>query len=211
MDGVKTFTSLADAIRQIDKDVRAKQQKLKTAVKKTIRRVRPIVAGNIPVAFGELRDSLHIIDASDGSALIADAPHAAAVERGSRPHTPPLEPLIAWATLRGMQGLSASGIVRRSAKVHASAKTIAASLRATMGREGAAAWRKHVSNLYSVSASPRGNLGGMDVDPAVKAIAFAIQQRIKERGTRPHRFMASAVPDALRYLRWYVDMALQDR
>lgn len=210
-DSDRTFTNLPDAIKAIKLDIANKQRRVKNAVRKTVRKVRPIVSDNIPKAFGELRGSLHILDAANGSALIADAPHAAAVEKGSKPHKPPLAPLIAWVTLRGMQGLSASGSVRRSANVHQSAKSIASALHAAKGRSGAAAWRGHVANLYSVSASPKGNLGGMEADPHVVAIARAIQNKIAQRGTKPVRFMGSAVPDALRYLRWYTDMAMRDR
>src|ERR1700723_2746681 len=63
---------------------------------------------NIPVAFAELRGPLHVdaTEALEGHVrIVLDAPHACAVEEGSRPHTPPLEPLIAWVKLRGMQGI----------------------------------------------------------------------------------------------------------
>jgi len=74
------------------------------------------VAKNVPVAFGELRESVHL-DASGAEQgvilVVADAPHAVAVEVGSRPHLVPLEPLIAWVRLRGLQASAAKRLTAR--------------------------------------------------------------------------------------------------
>lgn len=61
----------------------------------------PVVRVAAPVAFEELRDSGHVVPRADGALILFDAPHAAAVEVGSRPHRPPVDPLIRWAELRG--------------------------------------------------------------------------------------------------------------
>lgn len=55
-----------------------------------------VVARAIPKDMGLLRQSAHAQATSDGAEILVDAPHAAAVELGSRPHWAPLEPLIDW-------------------------------------------------------------------------------------------------------------------
>jgi len=56
-----------------------------------------VIARAAPTDMGELRRSVHATRVSQGeSRVVIDAPHAGIVEAGSRPHTPPLAPLIAW-------------------------------------------------------------------------------------------------------------------
>lgn len=55
-----------------------------------------IVARAAPVDLGSLKTSVHVVETSKGALIVIDAPHAGIVEMGSRPHTPPLGPLIAW-------------------------------------------------------------------------------------------------------------------
>lgn len=66
-----------------------------------------VVYGNAPVAFGPLRDSVHAVDTATGAQIVVDAPHAASVELGSRPHWAPIGPLVAWVQLRGAEGVDA--------------------------------------------------------------------------------------------------------
>lgn len=65
------------------------------------------VYSNAPVAFGPLRDSVHAVNTETGANIVVDAPHAASVELGSRPHWAPLGPLVAWVQLRGAEGVDA--------------------------------------------------------------------------------------------------------
>ena len=51
---------------------------------------------------GELQQSARVEMLPDGARIEVDAPHAAVVELGSRPFTPPLEPLIEWALRKGL-------------------------------------------------------------------------------------------------------------
>ena len=134
------------------------------------------------------------------SSVVADAPHAAAVEVGSRPHTPPLAPLIAWVQLRGIQGLTAKGNVRKAVSPRReAARAIASSLHGALGgRAGAAAWRQRATSQGSLA----------DADPAVVAIARAIQRKIAVAGTKPHRFLAQGVNDAMAHLASLVPAAL---
>lgn len=92
---------MADLERQIHADLTRLKGRVLQAIEKTAREGVAVVRDNAPEAFGPLRDSVH----ADGMSLKADAPHAAAVEVGSRPHMPPFKPILEWVRLRGMQGL----------------------------------------------------------------------------------------------------------
>jgi hypothetical protein len=101
----KTFHSLSDAMAAIAKDMKAREVRIGNAVLETTKDGVPIVQDKVPVAFGEIRDSVH----REGTQVVIDAPHAAANNNGSRPHTPPLAPLVAYMRLRGAQDPDAAG------------------------------------------------------------------------------------------------------
>lgn len=215
------FTDLRAAARFIVQNERAREKRVHRAVNRAAREARGIVEKKIPRAFGELADSLDLVDIAPGHADVrVDAPYAAAVHNGSRPHTPPLAPLIAWVTLRGLQGLTMAGGVKsnRARKTNTvkdtrreAARVIAASLRNRLGRSGAAEWRQHMGRLYDVSADARANLAGAEADPAVVAIARAIQGKIAKAGTKPHPFVADSVEPTTRVLDRFVKEALEDQ
>jgi hypothetical protein len=187
------FASLDAAMKAIAKNEASRERRVRNSVRKAARSTRNDVYRNVPRAFAELADSLHVDDVSLGeSVVVADAPHAAAVEVGSRPHTPPLAPLIAWVKLRGMQGLKPESRIKRLAgtTTAAAARSIAQALRARQHR------------------GPGG--GSLDVGAPVE-IARAIQQAIAKRGTRPHRYMAAGIPAAVGHLDRFVVEALKDR
>lgn len=236
---VKHFTSLAAAGRAIAKDAKARDRRVRRTVRMVAARVRDQVARKyVPIAFRELIDSLHVLDAQNGTAfVIADAPHSEAVENGSRPHTPPLEPLVRWVQLRGMQGLTRGGGVRsmygKGRRVPSTgpgrpkaptpgrerqiwrmqaSRVIATSLQQRLGRTGAASW---LANARAVSAGKAsyvtkgpGNMG--NVDPDTLAVARAIQGLIKKRGTKPARYMAQGAAEANGYFDILVRRALPD-
>lgn len=61
-----------------------------------------IVKENAPKATMRLSDSVGVEEHSNGNAeVVVRAPHAQAVEIGSRPHMPPVPPLIEWAEAIG--------------------------------------------------------------------------------------------------------------
>src|SRR5678809_1100539 len=91
--------------RRLRKDMRSLERRLKNAVRTTASKGVRVVRSKQPVGFAELADSTHSEPRTTGAAIVVDAPHAAAVNNGSRPHWPPLEPIIRWVRLRGMQGL----------------------------------------------------------------------------------------------------------
>jgi gamma-glutamylcysteine synthetase len=134
----------------------------------------------VPIAFGELRSSIHVVATEpDRVRSIADAPHAAAAEQGSRPHWVPLDALIKWVKLRGMQGLSKAGVVRPSKG------------------PGSTTHEHSFAIASQIKAAEKG--GANDVDEP-KRIALAIQAAIAKRGTRPHWFYRQARPIAMKSL-----------
>jgi hypothetical protein len=104
---VKTVTvrSFAELGRLLEQDARKRIRAVRAAVRSTARAAVPLLKQNVPVAFGELRESIHAESTVAGARTIADAPHAAAIELGARPHWIPLEPLLKWVKLRAAQGL----------------------------------------------------------------------------------------------------------
>lgn len=52
---------------------------------------------------GELGKSTHVVPTDGGAEIRVDAPFAGHLERGTRPHTPPLAPLVAWAARLGVR------------------------------------------------------------------------------------------------------------
>ncbi len=95
----------------------ALRRKVIQAAQQTARLGAGTIAAQAPVAFGGVRQSVHAVNTANGGRIVADAPHAAAVEVGSRPHFPPLGPIEAWVKLRGMQGLN-SGAGARGQAAH---------------------------------------------------------------------------------------------
>lgn len=218
------FTDLRAFERAFKRDTRAREGRVRNAVRKTARQTRNYVVREVPRAFAELAESLHVVDGAAGNSdVVADAPHAAAVENGSRPHTPPLAPLIAWVALRGVQGLSEYGRVKKNRTGYGvvkdprreAARVVATSLANRLGRG-----KRHVYGAIgrtgqwrqrAASHLAKGNHAALADDPATVAVARAIQMAIKKRGTKPHHYMLSAVPQAQAFLDGFVTAALPDR
>ena len=95
---------------------------------------------------GTLARSGHVTRQFLVKAVVFDAPHAAVVELGSAPHTPPLDALIGW--------------VKRKIRLP--------SRRARSGK-------RRVK------------------DSEARKIAFAIQQKIKKKGTPPRPYLRQAI------------------
>lgn len=62
-----------------------------------------VVAGNAPVDLGILRASVHAKRTAKGAEIVVDAPHAAVVELGARPHWTPIQPLLDYAKRKGAE------------------------------------------------------------------------------------------------------------
>lgn len=57
-----------------------------------------------PVNTGALRQSIKWSPLPKGAAVFSDAPHFPFMEYGTRPHMPPVEPLVVWATRKFQVG-----------------------------------------------------------------------------------------------------------
>lgn len=100
-----------------------------------------VIAGNAPVDVGTLKASAHVEGGVEAPRIVIDAPHMAAVELGSRPHTPPLQPLIDWVKRhRKSFGITGKGTVRNkgTGRFEASPEIVAAAraIQAKIAREG---------------------------------------------------------------------------
>lgn len=150
--------------------------------------VKPI-RKRVPVAFGELRESVQgYSEGTSGNPVTSvDAPHAAAVEIGSSPHTPNFERLLAWVKLRGMQGIS--GNRGRTPK--------ALQMRFGTG-EGPSTGRqvRRVRALFKqLEVRGRRGIGRHSPVNAAEQVAKAISKGIEKRGTRPYWFVRSSLPE----------------
>jgi hypothetical protein len=210
----KTFSNLKDALTAMRKDARMRTTRLKNAVRRAARDgARYIVDETVPTAFEELADSVHVEVGGRGTgsaSVVVDAPHAAAVENGARPHWPPLDPIIHWVELRGIQGITQTGrLVRSKKKIREEdasvTKHIAKRLRTELGGVSAAAsWRARAST----GSLARSELGA---DPAVVAVARAIQVSIAKKGTPPRKYVQRAVYPTVAFLDEAVRRALPDQ
>ena len=185
---VKSFGELDALIRRHNK---ARLKRAKKAIERAAKLgVKHIVAHTVPIAFRTLEKSIHVEISADGVSIVADAPHAEAVENGSSPHVVPLKALIEWVTLRGMQGLHNETHTGRTRKTRG-ATTV-----------------QHATNVLNQL-----RLAAAD-DPeavAVIEVAKAIQKKIAKRGTKPHKFMFSAMPEIEELLDREIRMSLEDK
>jgi len=174
------------------KHQKAREKRVRAAVVRAARHGRRyIISFTLPIAFRTLEKSLRVIDHGNGNVeLRADAPHAAAVETGSRPHWPPLAPLIAWVKLRGAQGISKRGGGSKG--------------RAARGTTTRMQSKSIASALHAMESG-----GALDAD-APEQVARAIQLAIARHGTKPHWYMRSAEPEIRANLDVQIRLALED-
>lgn len=170
----------------LPKHMQARDRRLVKAFRNTARRGARVIKKNVPVAFGELREEIYAISTPGGARILADAPHAAAIEVGSRPHWVPLDALVKWVRLRGMQGL---GSTRQLARLPG---------RSTFGaaRHIAGQLRNHMIGL-SGDANHGGDAIAAD---APLQVARAIQIAIARHGTKPHWYMRNSQPEIFQIL-----------
>jgi hypothetical protein len=167
---------------------RQRMRRILTAIRRAADRAVKIVKKAVPVAFGELREHVHSRAREQGAAVIVNAPHAAPVEVGSRPHTPPLEPIIDWVKLRGMQAL----LTERQ-----------------RGRLPGATSKEH-AEWVGAELAKHVTAGASDVD-APRRVAFLIQQKIARAGTMPHWYARGSLPEIRRTLDHFVKGALKTK
>lgn len=163
--GLKEFQLL------LNRHIRKKERDFKNGVRQAIRHGVEIVKRNTPKAFGELRESEHATE--DG--IVIEAPHAAAVERGARPHWVPLDELEKWVRLRHIQGVRIkSGLERRRSS--------------TIGTTTRRQARSILNEMSRYEAS------GSSYDNAITEVAKAIQAGIAKNGTAPHFYVRESLP-----------------
>ncbi len=167
----------ADLERAIKRDLAKLEKNIHRAMQRTADRAVPIVRKNAPKAFGSLGESVH----SEPHKTVVDAPHANAVEIGARPHVVPLSNLVAWVKLRGMQGLSKTGRVRKTG----------------YGKLGPTTKQHAMSIASQLKRMESG--GSLDVDSPMR-IAIAIQDKIAKHGMKPHWFVSKSLPAIMQIL-----------
>lgn len=174
---------IEDLERLVQDDIRHLQDvRIPDAIQKTaVEAIEPI-RRRVPKAFFNLADSIHA--ESHPPRTVVDAPHAAAVEVGSRPHTPDFEALVAWVKLRGAQGLTKQGRDRRRFPRWAGPTTAYQATR--------------VRNLLKAEIQ-RGPNPHSPID-APEQVARAIAKGIEEHGTRPHWYVKESLPNIRRIL-----------
>lgn len=184
--------SLKELATLLPKHQAARQRRLENAIRRTARRGVGVVKKNVPVAFGELREDIEARPVGDrGAQIFADAPHAAAIEVGSRPHWVPLEALVKWVRLRGMQGLSSPRALARlpGTTTQRHAVHVAEQIRGHMLADGSDA---------------------IAADAPLK-IAKQIQLAIARRGTKPHWYMRQSQGAVMTLLDEEIQKALPEK
>lgn len=139
-----------------------------------------IVAEAVPHDQGILRSSVHAIRTGTGAEVVADAPHAGVIEGGSRPHLPPLQPLIDWV----IRHANLFDLNRRRLRPLA------------MGPVRTARQQRTRDAAIAESAAAVG-------------IAEAIQHKIALKGSEPTWFMKNSLPKMARALKAIVAEALK--
>jgi hypothetical protein len=183
--------SLKELATILPKHQAARQRRVENAIRRTARRGVGVVKKNVPVAFGELREDIEARPTNNrGAQIFADAPHAAAIEVGSRPHWVPLEALVKWVRLRGMQGLSSTRQLARipGASTFGAARHVAEQIRNRMLADGSDA---------------------IASDAPVQ-VARAIQLAIAKRGTKPHWYMRESQAAVYKILDEEIQKALPE-
>jgi hypothetical protein len=175
-------TSFRALVAALTHDQSARDKRVRSAVERTAKAGVSVVKRHAPVAFGELRGSTH----ARGTSIVVDAPYAADVELGSRPHTPALGPLVRWVKLRAAQGLLSDR---------------------ERGRLPGRTTREHAESVAGALAGLESG-GALDVDAPIR-IARAIQHAISLHGTKPTFFARSSLPEIRALLNTFVHEALR--
>ena len=177
-----SFTSIPEFQKAFERHMRERERRIFAALRHTANTAARIIRANTPAVTHELRDSVHVEPLGRGLRVAIDAPYAAAVEFGSRPHWVPLDALIAWVKAKGAMGLSRTGRVRKGAAI-------------------AGQLAEHV----------RSRAGPHTPVDAPKQIARAIQAVIAREGTKPHWYVKKSMPEVETVLDREMVAALPDR
>lgn len=202
MGKVTRVSSLGELRKVLTRDLKARQRELDGARVRAAHKHKFYVMRNMPVAFGELRSSVK----SHNGTVTVDAPYAAAVERGSRPHWMPLEPLIKWVKLRGFQGLASEKSLGRMPGSSTRAHAMSVSGELESHRRGSGG----IGPATAFSSFSVGSDGQGESSAAVD-VAKRIQLAIALGGTKPTWFMRDSIPTARGFLAVEIKAALAKR
>ena len=87
----------------LKRDFEHLEKRISGAIKRTAERAAKVVADAAPLAWGELKHSVHVEPTRDGARIVASAPHAGRVENGTPPGTfVDLDKLTAWVIVKGI-------------------------------------------------------------------------------------------------------------
>ena len=174
--------SLADLGATLKRDVQTLFLATREAARSTAAEGKGVVKEHAPEAFAHLRDGIVDIATSSGARIVSTAPHSAAVEVGSRPHMPPIEPILEWVRLRGTQGYDKNAATKK-------------------GRAQAKFVRARISEQGTRRAVP--------VDAALQ-VAWAIALKIKAEGTEPTWFAQASLREIAELLDGHVKRSLEN-
>jgi hypothetical protein len=160
----------------VTRDIAKLRRRLERAIAKTAKGAVPIIRRHTPKAFGQLNESVMPLVSSGMNQTGVEAPYAAAVEIGSRPHWVPLDPIIEWVKRIGTLGLTASGSVT-----------------------GSKASLRQRSRSVARELKQRVRKGSLAVDAPIE-IAKRIQLHIATSGTKPRWFVRESLPEILALL-----------
>jgi hypothetical protein len=96
----KRLKGFAGLLAALQADLPAVREHVLAGAKVAAVETLPVVAANMPDTDGELARALAVTSDADAVHLTADAPHAAAVEVGARPHLVPLHALVRWIQVK---------------------------------------------------------------------------------------------------------------
>lgn len=132
---------------------------------------------------GEMRNSVNAENVSDGAIVTINAPHAPFLEYGTRPHRPPVAPILEWVKRKGLATMF--GPVRRTSGRGPGY----ASVGPGGGAEGPAQRVRRSGPIFN----PRAQAAQRQADRAETSTAYAIVRKIELKGTAPRAPMLKAV------------------
>lgn len=197
-----TYTgSPAEIARLFQQKELERQERVIHAVHEACALGAEVVAKAAPVDQGLLKGStrFQLLDKFH-SRIYSDAPHAGIVELGSRPHVPPLKPLLGWVKRHARslqvartQKAPGGGKVRRNVRLVTRIKRTVRKLFASV--------LKRFGIGPKSSRGPRTQPAPVQLtDEQVLQIARAIQFKIARDGTKPTHFTRKQLPRLRRIL-----------
>jgi hypothetical protein len=177
-------TDMKHVGRMMKADAKRIERAIRRAAEKTAVKAAVPIKRRVPKAFGELADSVQGYPRGDHGHPVTsvDAPHAGSVERGSKPHTPDFDRLVAWVRLRGFQGLTRGGRLRKR-------------FRKSDGPTTPAQARRVATMLRGLEVRGKKGIGRHSPADAAVQVAQAISKGIQEHGTRPHWYVRESLPE----------------